>query len=46
MGFLADFKLLKKYKMGMKEAMGGNFNKAIILFDDVFLHASDLKLQN
>ena len=43
---MADLKLSKKYKKGIKEAMGGNFNEAIELFDDVFLHASDPKLQN
>jgi len=46
LGFLNDLKLSKKYKKGIKEALGGNFNEALNLFDDVFLHASDLKLQN
>ena len=45
MGFLGDIKFAKKYKKGIKEAIGGNFNEAISLFDKVFLYASDLKLQ-
>lgn len=45
MGFFADMKLTKKYKQGIKEAMNGNFNGAISLFDVVHSSASDLKFQ-